>query len=223
MALTALITRPEEDAAGLAELLTRRGINVVSEPLLTIAPVKDAGVDLNDVQALLFTSANGVRAFAALCPERELLVMTVGDSSARAARALGFSNVASAGGDVTSLAALVQERLNPIKGALFHAAGNVRGIRVFLDLARRGLTDRAAFHREMIAAPDAAGAQRSSQVSSLAAPSAIPRPTCTIRSPAKRKPSSACGPARSSSDAAVSASRRQSGASFQKRACSSSL
>jgi len=125
LALTALITRPEEDAAGLAELLTRRGINVVSEPLLTIAPVKDAGVDLNDVQALLFTSANGVRAFAALCPERELLVMTVGDSSARAARALGFSNVASAGGDVTSLAALVQERLNPIKGALFHAAGNV--------------------------------------------------------------------------------------------------
>lgn len=124
MALTALITRPDDDAEPLAAALIARGIMVVREPLLAVKPVADAVVDLEGVQALLFTSANGVRAFANLSQRRDLPVFAVGDNTARTARATGFDNVESAAGAVDDLARLVARRLDPKRGALFHAAGS---------------------------------------------------------------------------------------------------
>ncbi|MGH6938444.1 uroporphyrinogen-III synthase [Hypericibacter sp.] len=124
MALTALITRPDDDAEPLAAALIARGITAVREPLLAVKPVADAVVDLEGVQALLFTSANGVRAFANLSRRRDLPVFAVGDNTARTARATGFDNVESAAGAVDDLARLVARRLDPKRGALFHAAGS---------------------------------------------------------------------------------------------------
>jgi uroporphyrinogen-III synthase len=124
MALTALITRPDDDAEPLAAALIARGITVAREPLLTVKPVGDATVDLEGVQALLFTSANGVRAFANLSSRRDLPVFAVGDNTARTARAAGFENVESASGAVEDLARLVARRLDPKRGLLFHAAGS---------------------------------------------------------------------------------------------------
>jgi uroporphyrinogen-III synthase len=124
MALTALITRPDDDAEPLAAALIARGITVVREPLLAVKPVADATVDLEGVQALLFTSANGVRAFANLSQRRDLPVFAVGDNTARTARATGFDNVESAAGAVDDLARLVARRLDSKRGALFHAAGS---------------------------------------------------------------------------------------------------
>lgn len=123
--MRALITRPEADAAPLAQALSERGIGVTVEPLLAIQPVADATLDLDGVQALLFTSMNGVRAFASLSPRRDLGVLAVGNGTAAAARAAGFAHVESAGGDVVDLTRLVRERLKPKDGALFHAAGSV--------------------------------------------------------------------------------------------------
>jgi uroporphyrinogen-III synthase len=120
-----LITRPIEDAKPLADALEERGIAVLIEPLLEIRHLDDAEIDLDGVQALLFTSANGVRAFAALSPRRDLKVFTVGDGSADAARQAGFATVESAKGDVEALAALVVDRLKAEDGTLFHAAGTV--------------------------------------------------------------------------------------------------
>ena len=57
-------------------------------------------LDLAGVQALLATSANGVRAFARRNEQRDVRVLAVGDATARAARAAGFTSVESAGGDV---------------------------------------------------------------------------------------------------------------------------
>jgi uroporphyrinogen-III synthase len=120
-----LITRPIEDARPLADALEARGVEVLIEPLLEIRHLEDAEIDLEGVQALLFTSANGVRAFAALSPRREIKVFTVGDGSADAARQAGFPHVESAKGDVEALAALVVDRLKAADGVLFHAAGTV--------------------------------------------------------------------------------------------------
>ena len=152
MTLHALVTRPEEDAAPLAAALAERGIEVTIEPLLAIHPVPEAPVDLQGVQALLFTSANGARSFAALAAARdlsgwrELPVFAVGDASAAAAREAGFARVESAGSDVASLARLVIDRLDPKTGALFHAAGSA----VAGDLA--GVLGGAGFtvRREML-------------------------------------------------------------------------
>ncbi|WP_119302974.1 uroporphyrinogen-III synthase [Dongia deserti] len=120
-----LITRPIEDAKPLADALEERHVEVLIEPLLEIQHLEDAEINLQGVQALLFTSANGVRAFAALCPRRDLKAFTVGDGSAEAARQAGFGNVESAKGDVEALAALVVDRLKAEDGPLFHAAGTV--------------------------------------------------------------------------------------------------
>ena len=121
-----LVTRMRPEADHLADLLVAQGHEALIEPLLEILPVQGDPAsllgDLAEVQALLFTSANGVRAFAALSDVRSLPVFAVGDSTAAAARAAGFATVESAGGDVEDLAALVGRRLDPMQGALFHAA-----------------------------------------------------------------------------------------------------
>jgi uroporphyrinogen-III synthase len=130
MKLRALITRPEEDAVPLAHALSQSGIAVAVEPLLAIRPIPDAAIDLDGVQAVLFTSANGARVFAQLAGERNLpgwhnlRAFTVGAASAAAAETAGFSRVESAGGDVAALAQLVVARLDPKAGALFHGAGS---------------------------------------------------------------------------------------------------
>jgi uroporphyrinogen-III synthase/predicted nucleic acid-binding Zn-ribbon protein len=121
----ALITRPLEDAKPLAELLAGRGVECTVEPLLEVAPHAQATIDLDGVQALLFTSANGVRAFAAKSSRRDLKVLTVGDGSATVAGDAGFSDVTAAGGDVDALAALVIRELDPKAGPLFHGAASV--------------------------------------------------------------------------------------------------
>jgi uroporphyrinogen-III synthase len=118
-----LITRPEEDAAAFAEVLAGLGHQVVLEPLLTIKPREGAALNTAGVQALLFTSANGVRAAARLTGDRTVQALCVGDTTARAARDAGFINVASASGDVHALASLATSVCKPTAGALLHVAG----------------------------------------------------------------------------------------------------
>ena len=121
-----LVTRPEEDAAALVAALQARGHEALVEPMLTVAPAPGVTPprDLDGVQALLFTSANGARAFARLSERRDLPVFAVGDASAEAARTAGFAAVDSAGGNVDDLARLAIDRLNPVDGVLYQAAAN---------------------------------------------------------------------------------------------------
>ena len=120
-----LVTRPREESERLARQLESRGHDVLIEPLFTIEQLPDAPLDLDGVQALLMTSANGVRAFAQRSSRRDLRIFAVGDATADAARTLGFEAVESAGGDVADLARLVRERVRPEDGALLHSAGSV--------------------------------------------------------------------------------------------------
>lgn len=119
-----LVTRPSADAIPLAGELQRRGFDVLLQPLLRIEPTDGPPLDLSGVQALLFTSANGVRAFARRSDVRTLAAVAVGDATAAAAKAEGFLSVASAGGNVDDLAALVRRRLDPKGGKLLHASGS---------------------------------------------------------------------------------------------------
>lgn len=121
--MTLLLTRPKEDSDPLAEDLAGHGLDCLIEPLLFVQTQTHTLLDLNGAQALLVTSANGIRAFAERSGERTLPVYTVGDASAREATKLGFPDVYSAGGDVESLADLVKSKVNPKAGALVHVAG----------------------------------------------------------------------------------------------------
>ncbi|WP_259781145.1 uroporphyrinogen-III synthase [Aestuariispira ectoiniformans] len=123
MAKPVLITRPEQDAAPLASRVAYLGGDPVLCPLLTIRYL-DAEIDLKGVQGLLFTSANGVRAFARLCEERSLPVYAVGNATATEAEKEGFQDIKAAAGDVHALARLVADNCSPGNGEFFHAAGS---------------------------------------------------------------------------------------------------
>jgi len=100
------ITRARPGALATARRVEALGYPVVIDPLLQIVPL-DSPVDLGGIAALAFTSVNGVEAFAALTPVRDLPVFAVGDRTARAAQAAGFARAHSADGDVTDLADLI--------------------------------------------------------------------------------------------------------------------
>lgn len=146
-----LITRPEEDAASLAEILTGLGHQVHIEPLLSVRLRKDAVLDTAGAQALLFTSANGVRAAARLTAERGLPALCVGDATARAARDAGFATVESASGDVHDLAVLVRGTSRPEAGPLVHVAGTVSAGDLAGDLTASGFEVRRAVVYEAVA------------------------------------------------------------------------
>jgi uroporphyrinogen-III synthase len=122
--MRALITRPRAEAERLAALLAPLGIAAVVEPLIAVSERAVEAPDLGGVQAVLCTSANGVRALARASAERSVALFAVGDATAARARAEGFRHVESAGGDVEDLAYLVSRRLKPQGGRLLHVAGS---------------------------------------------------------------------------------------------------
>jgi uroporphyrinogen-III synthase len=122
--IRALVTRPRHEAEALAALLAERGIDTVLEPLIEITRRAAALPNFAEVQAILCTSANGVRILARESSERGVPIFAVGDATARAACEAGFREVESAGGAVGDLARLVCQHLNPEDGRLLHVAGS---------------------------------------------------------------------------------------------------
>lgn len=133
-----MVTRPREDSISLQRALKQRGVEVLLEPLLTIKRLSDQEFDLNGVHALIFTSANGVRAFASACDNREIPVFTVGDATAAACGDEGFKRISSAAGDVGDLEALVRRSCEPRDGRLIHVAANVAAGKLVENLADSG-------------------------------------------------------------------------------------
>jgi len=123
------ITRAQPGADRTAARLTALGFDPVVAPVLEIRRVVQAVPDLSDVDALVFTSINGVTAFMALIAGsdtgsaiRALPVLTVGGATARAACDAGFGAVRSAEGDLNDLAAMIREDGGSRASVLLHAA-----------------------------------------------------------------------------------------------------
>ena len=135
-----LITRPESDAERTAAALRQRGHVVVTAPLLRIEPLVDAPIDAQPWGAILITSANAAAAIALHKRKSALLdipVFAVGDRSAGAMRATGFTEVVSARGSAADLMQLVVERLKP-EAPLLYLAGEDRAGDVAGDLGANG-------------------------------------------------------------------------------------
>jgi uroporphyrinogen-III synthase len=118
-----LVTRPEPEATRFAAQLKDHGIDAVVAPLMAVEATEETLPPLEAVQALVFTSANGVRAYAARNARTDLPAYAVGEATAAAARQAGFASVISAGSDAEGLAALLRGRVDPAKGKLLHATG----------------------------------------------------------------------------------------------------
>jgi uroporphyrinogen-III synthase len=136
-----LVTRPEPEGERTVEKLRALGHEAWLVPLLRIEVV-DADFGAGPWEAVLFTSANAVRAiavhrrFAALAG---LPAYTVGARTRAAAAAVGFSPVASADGDVGDLVALVAAQLASPTKPLIYLAGDHRAGDIASALRSKGL------------------------------------------------------------------------------------
>lgn len=133
-----LVTRPREDAETFAAVLKERGHEAVVAPLLELRFMPGGEIPLLNFQAVLASSANGIRAFAARSSQRNLPVYVVGPQTAEAARQSGFADIISADGDAAALIAKVAESTSPAKGKLLHAAGAETAGRIKHALAGHG-------------------------------------------------------------------------------------
>ena len=124
-----LITRPEPDATRTAAHLRAIGHEVTLAPMLRVETIADASLGPGPWAAILLTSANGARALAGhprLAELKAMPVLAVGQGSAAAARAEGFPDVTSAGGDGGDLARLAAGRLAGTPKTLLYLAGEDR-------------------------------------------------------------------------------------------------
>jgi uroporphyrinogen-III synthase len=135
-----LITRPEQDAERLAHELRMRGHEPILSPLMAIRHFDGPGIALEDTQAVLATSAHGIRALVRLSANRDVPVFAVGPQTAAAARAAGFVDVRNAGGDAAILSKAVREWASPKAGPLLHVAGQERAGRLAQSLVEAGFS-----------------------------------------------------------------------------------
>jgi uroporphyrinogen-III synthase len=122
--LRVLLTRPAFDAARTAEKLAALGCRTIIDSVIEIEMTDTAIPDLN-FDAVVFTSANGVRAAAGFARLRKMPVFAVGTRTAEVARECGFGNVGIAAGDVNALGDRIAAELPP-GSRLLHPAGEDR-------------------------------------------------------------------------------------------------
>jgi uroporphyrinogen-III synthase len=135
-----VLTRPLEDSERTAAALRARGHEVLVAPLMQVEPV---AADIRPSWGgVVITSANAPGAIATH-PAREALIKlplyAVGKRSADAARAAGFTDVTSAGGDVRDLARLIVSRRADAAGPLLYLAGEDRAADLIGELIARGI------------------------------------------------------------------------------------
>lgn len=119
-----LITRPA-DTAEIEPAIRSTGFMPLLAPALRIIDLPVTLPDSSTVQGLIFSSANGVRAFEKLNPDPVFLrkpVFTVGDHTAEIATQAGFTDVRSASGTMKDLVALIRRQMVP-PSKLLHLRG----------------------------------------------------------------------------------------------------
>lgn len=129
---TIVICRPKDDSAELVAVVTAKGFQPLVEPVLGIeyVPADFPGITPNEV--LVFTSANGVKAFARGADLRGNTVYTVGRNTADEAQRVGFTNVKTAAGTVDDLVDILLKEYVSTKDDILY----VRGEEISKDLKR---------------------------------------------------------------------------------------
>ncbi|RCW25931.1 uroporphyrinogen-III synthase [Ciceribacter lividus] len=163
-----LVTRPSEAGEKTAAKLRTLGHEPVLQPLS--APIRHPEAALSALAlphvAIAITSAEAIRTLSEvadrLVPFLAEPVFAVGEASADAARSLGFTNVAAAGGDGAALAARVSAHLREAgqSGVLLYLAGTPRAPGFEARLAEDGIQVTVAECYEMKPVDDALAALR---------------------------------------------------------------
>lgn len=118
-----IILRPEADCADYIAQVEAMGYCAIAEEILSVSFTDYELPEVGPEVPLVFTSANGVRAFARLSGERDRFVFTVGDNTAEAARRAGFTKLESAGGTAEDLTRLLLKRRETGLTSIFYVRG----------------------------------------------------------------------------------------------------
>ncbi|HEY8255257.1 MAG TPA: uroporphyrinogen-III synthase [Rhizomicrobium sp.] len=148
-----LVTRPSEDGRHIAARLAEMGHRALLAPLLEPRFLDGPEPALDDVQAILATSANGVRALIRRTPRRDIPIFAVGPQTAEEATRAGFNQVRSADGDAVALAEAAARWARP-DGVLLHVCGEDAPGTLADTLAARGFAVRRAVLYGMAAAAE---------------------------------------------------------------------
>jgi uroporphyrinogen-III synthase len=125
-----LVTRPEPDAERTAQKLRARGCDVLLAPVLQIEFIVGNDFGAGPWDAVALTSANAAHALKQHPRCKELVALpglTVGRRTAEVARAVGFTDVASAEGNEQALARLISGRYYGGNKILYLAGENRAG------------------------------------------------------------------------------------------------
>lgn len=132
-------TRPPPDADTFTQAILAAGGQPILSPVMAIR-FRDVKAPVEADEALAFTSANGVRAFARANAGQRPKAFAVGAATADEARRAGFADIATADGDVESLAELVANAKISMK--ILHLAGSDRAGDLVAALTVRGVAAR---------------------------------------------------------------------------------
>ncbi|MBX7145842.1 MAG: uroporphyrinogen-III synthase [Alphaproteobacteria bacterium] len=119
-----LLTRPQDDSDILCQILATYDLNIQIEPLITINPIKNISINFDQIQALIFTSKNAIKAFASLYSERHIPIFVVGEGSSNIAQSYNFTQIICGSNNALSLVPLL-ETLDYRNGKLLYLAGEM--------------------------------------------------------------------------------------------------
>jgi uroporphyrinogen-III synthase len=142
-AMRILVTRPLAESEEIAARLAERGHQALVAPLLTLHFPQGPEPKLDDVRAILATSANGIRALVRRSARRDLCVFAVGPQTALQAQTSGFTQVRHADGDAVALAEAVTRWAEP-RDVLLHVCGQDAPATLAESLTLKGFTVRRA-------------------------------------------------------------------------------
>ncbi len=118
-----LLTRPQQDSEELAEELLQHNINSHIDPLIEIE-MNPFNENLQQTQALVITSPNGIKCFAKQNQERSLPLFVVGEESKRLAASLHFKNIIQGEGTALSLLPLIKMACPKLDKEIAYITGN---------------------------------------------------------------------------------------------------
>ena len=152
-----LVTRPEPDALKLKARLESLDHEVTVAPLMRISFANAEPVDLAEVQAVIATSRNRLRALKAQKAHTiaaRLQLFTVGPATAKEARLLGFELIVSGAGNGEDLVPQIVATSDPQAGFLLLLAGDMLAYDLPRTLEAHGFRVLAPVVYRMLAATE---------------------------------------------------------------------
>jgi uroporphyrinogen-III synthase len=155
-AKTIAVTRPRAEKDALTWLLQDRGYHAIHEPLTHIVLRADAQDSLQQAlaahpDAVIVTSRQGVRGLATLTELRDIVLICVGQATAHAAEANGFTRVYAAGGNAALLIEYILTSFDPESRLVYVSAEHVR-VDIATVLSKQGMHVERVVVYEAIAA-----------------------------------------------------------------------